>query len=675
MMKPVPVQVPVFIYTNSMNRFSFFSLVLLLVAATAVAQPAPGNTAPQPVHWTYAASSGADGKYAITARASIDKGWKLFSVTMKDSDPNTRIVPDSGLTVSTIREQGALKSGKDPVLGEVIRYFEDTVSISFDAQRLNPKKKLAGIIRYMAIKGDSIAGPEEVPFAFSEDAAGHLLARQSLLEESAADANALKRSAINVDQPLANCGGTGAEHSQSLWKIFLLGIVGGLVGLIMPCTFPMIPLTVSFFTKKSGDKTKGVKNAFLYGFFIFLIYVLISLPFYFLDQGSSGILNNIATNAWLNIGFAVVFITFALSFFGLFEITLPSKFSNTADAKASIGSIGGIFFMALTLVIVSFSCTGPILGTLLVGAINGGALQLTVAMAGFGLALGLPFALFALFPNWLASLPKSGGWMTTVKIVFGFVELALALKYLSNADLVMHWGLLKREVFFGLWILIAAALSLYLGGILKFSYDPPPAQLPGPRKAAAIAFGLFAIYLLPGLTNTRYANISFVSGFPPPLTYSLYKQPNEADVVVINDYQKALELAKKLNKPVLVDFTGWACVNCRKMEENVWPDKRISDLIGKNFVRVSLYVDDRKVLPEDQQFLFTSGDGSKKPIKTVGDKFITLQTENFKNASQPLYALISPDEKILNLPVGYTPNVNEYAAWLQCGLDAFHKSK
>jgi thiol:disulfide interchange protein DsbD len=658
-----------------MNRFSFFSLVLLLVAATAVAQPAPGNTAPQPVHWTYAASSGADGKYAITARASIDKGWKLFSVTMKDSDPNTRIVPDSGLTVSTIREQGALKSGKDPVLGEVIRYFEDTVSISFDAQRLNPKKKLAGIIRYMAIKGDSIAGPEEVPFAFSEDAAGHLLARQSLLEESAADANALKRSAINVDQPLANCGGTGAEHSQSLWKIFLLGIVGGLVGLIMPCTFPMIPLTVSFFTKKSGDKTKGVKNAFLYGFFIFLIYVLISLPFYFLDQGSSGILNNIATNAWLNIGFAVVFITFALSFFGLFEITLPSKFSNTADAKASIGSIGGIFFMALTLVIVSFSCTGPILGTLLVGAINGGALQLTVAMAGFGLALGLPFALFALFPNWLASLPKSGGWMTTVKIVFGFVELALALKYLSNADLVMHWGLLKREVFFGLWILIAAALSLYLGGILKFSYDPPPAQLPGPRKAAAIAFGLFAIYLLPGLTNTRYANISFVSGFPPPLTYSLYKQPNEADVVVINDYQKALELAKKLNKPVLVDFTGWACVNCRKMEENVWPDKRISDLIGKNFVRVSLYVDDRKVLPEDQQFLFTSGDGSKKPIKTVGDKFITLQTENFKNASQPLYALISPDEKILNLPVGYTPNVNEYAAWLQCGLDAFHKSK
>lgn len=675
MVKPVPVQVPVFIYTISMNRFSFFSLVLLLVAATAAAQPAPGNTAPQPVHWTYAASSGPDGKYAITARASIDKGWKLFSVTMKDSDPNTRIVPDSGLTVSTIREQGALKSGKDPVLGEVIRYFEDSVSISFDAQRLNPKKKLAGIIRYMAIKGDSIAGPEEVPFAFSEDAAGHLLARQSLLEESAADANALKRSAINVDQPLANCGGTGAEHSQSLWKIFLLGIVGGLVGLIMPCTFPMIPLTVSFFTKKSGDKTKGVKNAFLYGFFIFLIYVLISLPFYFLDQGSSGILNNIATNAWLNIGFAVVFITFALSFFGLFEITLPSKFSNTADAKASIGSIGGIFFMALTLVIVSFSCTGPILGTLLVGAINGGALQLTVAMAGFGLALGLPFALFALFPNWLASLPKSGGWMTTVKIVFGFVELALALKYLSNADLVMHWGLLKREVFFGLWILIAAALALYLGGILKFSYDPPPAQLPGPRKAAAIAFGLFAIYLLPGLTNTRYANISFVSGFPPPLTYSLYKQPNEADVVVINDYQKALELAKKLNKPVLVDFTGWACVNCRKMEENVWPDKRISDLIGKNFVRVSLYVDDRKVLPEDQQFLFTSGDGSKKPIKTVGDKFITLQTENFKNASQPLYALISPDEKILNLPVGYTPNVNEYAAWLQCGLDAFHKSK
>lgn len=673
--KPVPVQVPVFIYANTMTRLSFFFLVLTLLAVSAAAQTAPGNATPQPVHWTYTATSEGANKYAVMAEATVDKGWKLFSVTMKDDEPNTRIVADSGITVNNIREQGELQSGKDQVLGTVIRYFENKASISFSAEKPDSKKKLAGVIRYMAIKGDSIAGPEDVVFAFSEDAAGKLVAKQSVLEESAADANALRRTAIHVEQPAANCGGTGAEHSESLWKIFLLGIAGGLVGLIMPCTFPMIPLTVSFFTKKSGDKTKGVKNAFLYGFFIFLIYVLISVPFYFLDQGSSGILNNIATNAWLNIGFAVVFITFALSFFGLFEITLPSKFSNTADAKASIGSIGGIFFMALTLVIVSFSCTGPILGTLLVGAINGGALQLTVAMAGFGLALGLPFALFALFPNWLASLPKSGGWMTTVKIVFGFVELALALKYLSNADLVMHWGLLKREVFFAIWIIISAALALYLGGILKFSYDPPPAKLPGPRKAAAVAFGLFALYLLPGLTNTRFANISFVSGFPPPLTYSLYKQPNEADVVVINDYQKALELAKKLNKPLLVDFTGWACVNCRKMEENVWPDKRISDLIGKNFVRVSLYVDDRKVLPEDQQFLFTSGDGSKKAIKTVGDKFITLQTENFKNASQPLYALISPDEKVLNLPVGYTPNVNDYAAWLQCGLDAFHKSK
>ncbi|MEP6750920.1 MAG: cytochrome c biogenesis protein CcdA, partial [Bacteroidota bacterium] len=471
--------------------------------------------------------------------------------------------------------------------------------------------------------------------------------------------------------------GTGGEDSskKSLWGIFALGFIGGLVGLIMPCTFPMIPLTVSFFTKKSGNKKKGITNAFLYGFFIFLIYVLLSVPFYFLDAGSSGVLNSISTNAWLNIGFAVVFIAFALSFFGYYEIGLPGNLSNSVDSKSSIGSISGIFFMALTLAIVSFSCTGPILGTLLVGALNGGAIQLTIAMAGFGLALGLPFALFALFPNWLSSLPKSGGWMNTVKIAFGFIELALALKYLSNADLVMHWGLLKREVFFFIWIVVGLALSLYLFGILKFDYDPPPKKLSGFRKLAGLFFLVFTLYLIPGLSNTTYANLSLVSGFPPPLTYSIYKH-NEGkglQVVVINDYDRALQLSKEQNKPILIDFTGWACVNCRKMEENVWPDEIVKGLIDKDFIRVSLYVDDRKTLPDNQQFLFTSNDGSKKAIKTIGDKFITLQAENFRNASQPLYAILSPQEKLLTLPVGYTPNKKAYADWLQCGLDAFKK--
>jgi thiol:disulfide interchange protein DsbD len=268
--------------------------------------------------------------------------------------------------------------------------------------------------------------------------------------------------------------------------------------------------------------------------------------------------------------------------------------------------------------------------------------------------------------------------MNTVKIVFGFLELALAVKYLSNADLVQHWGLIKRETFFGIWIIVGIGLVLYLFGILKFSYDPPPKKLSKGRIAVGLFFLALTLYLVPGVTNTKYANLSLVSGFPPPLTYSLYghastKKGVEANV--INDYDKALQLAREQHKPVLIDFTGWACVNCRKMEENVWPDARVKALIEKNFILVSLYIDDRKVLAVDEQFLFTMADGSKKPIKTVGDKFVTLQSENFKNASQPLYAIISPDEKLLNLPVGYTPDIDAYSTWLKCGLDAFGKSK
>ena len=574
---------------------------------------------------------------------------------MKDDEPNTRIKFDSSslafISVTDNKETGDLKAAKEPLLGDLaIRYFENDVTIEITIQAKDINKDIKGAVSYMAIKGDSVVGPEEVPFRFSFDASGNLMVKQAGLAESKDADTLLKRAAIDVNNPVNNCGGTGAEGKKSLWGIFILGFIGGLIGLIMPCTFPMIPLTVSFFTKKSGSKQQGIKNAFLYGFFIFLIYVLISVPFYFLDAGKSDILNNISTNAWLNIFFAVVFIAFALSFFGLYEIGLPSNLSNTVDSKSNVGTASGIFFMALTLAIVSFSCTGPILGSLLVGALNqnGGALQLTFALGGFGLALGLPFALFALFPNWLSSLPKSGGWMNTVKIVFGFLELAFAIKYISNADLVEHWGLLKREVFIALWIIIGIAIVVYLLGIIKFSYDPPPKKLSKGRIGVALFFLAITLYLVPGVTNTKYANLSLISGMPPPLTYSLYNhssKSNRVEATVINDYEKALKLSKELNKPILIDFTGWACTNCRRMEENVWPDEKVKALIEKEFILVSLYVDDRKQLPDEQQFLFTTNDGSKKPIKTVGDKFITLQSENFQNASQPLYAIISPDEK------------------------------
>ena len=668
---------------TAMKRILFFCLLCILTAKLLAQAP---NDSASAVHWTFSTAEPSGKTYSLLFKASIGNGWKLFSSTMPDDAPNTRVKFDSSslafLHIDQQHETGKLENSREPLLGDLaISYFENEALIEVRVTASKPARDITGVLSYMAIKGDSVAGPEEIPFRFAFDVGGKLVSRQGGLLESQDAAGALKRSAIDFDHPVNNCGGTGGEASgqKSLWGIFILGMLGGLIGLIMPCTFPMIPLTVSFFTKKSGSRQQGIKNAFAYGFFIFLIYVLLSLPFYFLDAGRSDILNNISTNAWLNIFFAVVFIAFALSFFGLYEIGLPSNLSNSVDAKSSVGSLSGIFFMALTLAIVSFSCTGPILGSLLVGALNqnGGALQLTVALAGFGLALGLPFALFALFPNWLSSLPRSGGWMNTVKIVFGFLELAFAIKYLSNADLVEHWGLLKREVFFALWVVIGIALVLYLLGILRFSYDPPPKKLSAGRIAVAMIFLLITIYLIPGVTNTKYANRTLVSGFPPPLSYSIYggdaMKGKAVEANIVNDYEKALQLARAQHKPLLIDFTGWACVNCRKMEENVWPDEAVKSIIEKDFILVSLYVDDRKMLPDAEQFLFPTADGAKKPIKTVGDKFITLQSENFRNASQPLYAIISPDEKLLNLPVGYTPSTRDYAAWLQCGVDAYKK--
>lgn len=667
-----------------MKRLFFSILSSTLVLLASAQEPAIVKN----VQWNFSATKISSTSYTLSLKASIASGWKLFAISMPDDQPNTRIKLDSSTEkfahIGNIKEPANVLSGKEAALGDLpIKYYLNSAEILVPVNATDIKQDIKGTISFMAIKGDSVTGPEEIPFRYSVDASGNLLAKQTALQESKEAAQALKKASIDLKNPVNNCGGTGGEDTskKNLWGIFVLGFLGGLVGLIMPCTFPMIPLTVSFFTKKSGNRRKSISNASLYGFFIFIIYVLLSLPFYFLDAGSSDILNNISTNAWLNLVFALVFITFAISFFGYFEIGLPGSLSNTVDAKSSVGSSGGIFFMALTLAIVSFSCTGPILGSLLVGALNqnGGALQLTVAMGGFGLALGLPFALFAMFPNWLSSLPKSGGWMNTVKIVFGFLELALAIKFLSNADLVKHWGILKREVFFGLWIVVGIALTLYLLGVIKFEHDPPPKKLGKIRIGIALMVAVFTIYLLPGISNTKYANRSLVSGFPPPLSYSIYGKNSSkgkgVEANVLNDYEKAVQLSKELHKPILIDFTGWACVNCRKMEENIWTTESVKTLIEQNFILVSLYVDDRKLLPDNEQFLFTSNDGSKKAIKTVGDKFITMQSENFKNASQPLYAIISPDEKLLNLPVGYTPSEKDYASWLKCGLDAFSKTK
>lgn len=493
--------------------------------------------------------------------------------------------------------------------------------------------------------------------------------------------NRILIASIDIHKPQTNCGTSATLNSSTqstgLGKLFILGFLGGLVALLTPCVFPMIPLTVSFFTKKATTKRSGIKNAFLYGFFIFFIYILLSLPFHFLDKLNPEILNNISTNVYLNVFFFAIFIFFAISFFGYFEITLPSGLTNKTDSKASVGNVFGIFFMALTLALVSFSCTGPILGSLLAGSLSndGGAMQLTAGMGGFGLALALPFALFALFPNWLNSLPKSGGWLNTVKVVLGFVELALALKFFSNADLVMHWGILKREIFIGLWILVSTGLALYLFGKIKFPHDAPIKKLPVTRIILGTVTALFALYLLPGVTNTKWNNLTLISGFPPPLYYSIYK--TESDCVLglncSHDYEEGLKIARAEHKPILLDFTGYACVNCRRMEEKVWSQPDVYKLMKEKYIVISLYVDDKKSLPAAKQFTYKTKDGVEKEITTVGDKWATFETENFANNAQPLYAILNTDEVLLTRPVGYTPSAKEYLEWLQCGLDAFYK--
>lgn len=489
-----------------------------------------------------------------------------------------------------------------------------------------------------------------------------------------ANHQSIQIASINVAHPLNNCGiETTSGNNKGLLAIFFLGFLGGLIALLTPCVFPMIPVTVSFFTKRSANHRQAIKNGILYGIFIVVIYVLASVPFHLLGNVQPEIFNNISTSAWLNIIFFIIFIVFSISFFGYFEITLPSSIASKADAKSGLTSVGGIFFMALTLVIVSFSCTGPILGSLLVGSLSGGVWPLTAGLAGFGFALALPFTLFAVFPNWLHAIPKSGGWLDTVKKVLAFIEVALAFKFLSNADLVMHWGLIKREIFFAIWIITGAGLTAYLFGILRLPHDYKGMKISAGRKGVGVIALAFTIYLLPGITNTQYANLQLLSGFPPPLNYSIYggndvmKKGLEANV--INNYQKALQMAKEQHKPLLIDFTGWACVNCRKMEENVWTKPEVYTFIKTNFILVSLYVDDKEKLPINQQFTYTTKDGKEKDIVTVGDKWATFEAENFNQVTQPLYVILNNNEQVVNTPIGYTSSAKEYKAWLQCGLN------
>jgi len=668
----------------------------------------------KPVSWDIAIKSLGNSEHEIIYTANIKKGWTIYSQHTSDDGPvPTSFEFDSGDHFSLIgeaSEEGKKKQGFDKLFEtEVIKFVKGPVYFKQKVKAINPDQAITGYLTFMTCDNARCLPPADVDFVIYPNQSKTLIGAEAtpIIEalakvgklpstntgigdggkgtDSANAATGPYPSALsNVDlkNPVGNCADVETVvASTSIWRIFILGFLGGLVALLTPCVFPMIPLTVSFFTKGSENRSKGLANAVLYGAFILMVYLALSIPFHLMDSISGDILSDISTNVWLNVAFFLIFLFFAFSFFGYYEITLPEKWTNKSSSAEGAGGILGIFFMALTLALVSFSCTGPILGSLLAGAMSseGGAWQLTAGMGGFGLALALPFALFAAFPSMMSALPKSGGWLNTVKVVLGFLELALAFKFLSNADLVKHWGLLKVEPFLIIWILCAVGLAAYLFGFLKFPHDSPLKKLKPARALFGALCVAFAIYLGTGLTYDQdkgtLNSLSLLSGLAPPTCYSiLYPCDCPNNLTCFKDIDSGLKYAKEQNKPVMIDFTGYACVNCRKMEEHVWPKKKIFNILDDDYVLISLYVDDKKDLPEKMKVPLVQGTGNRT-LRNYGHKWAYMQEKYFNNNSQPYYVLLSPDLELLNTPVGYTPDVDEYEQFLKCGLESWKKIK
>ena len=623
----------------------------------------------EPVVWESKVEQLAEDRYQLIFEADIAPNWHLYS---QFSDPEGAIPTefvfdqtDSFKLVGNVTESESVVD-YDQVFEMDLTYFNDSAIFQQQIQVLDDRLTQIKVeINYQACDDELCIFRTET-FALSLD--GSVAAVELDVDEKSQALSAELKLALTETQYLESA--TVKEGTYAPLNIFLLGFFGGLLALLTPCVFPMIPLTVSFFLKQSTTKSKGIFNALLYTFFIVLIYILLSLPFHFIDSLNPEILNNLATNVGLNIFFFVVFVFFALSFFGFYELTLPTVWGSKTDEASAVRGGLGIFFMALTLAIVSFSCTGPILGSLLAGSLTaeGGAFQLSIGMLGFGVALGLPFGLFALFPNALKALPKSGGWMTTVKVVLGFLELALALKFLSNADLVAHWGILKREVFVGIWTLISLGLTLYLFGIFRFPHEVKMPLSKG-RKLVAVGVLILTSYLFLGFVSEEN-KLRLFSGFPPPEFYSLNTQESDCPLGLecYKDFELGKQAAALANKPILLDFTGWACVNCRRMEENVWADPAVYELLNERYIIISLYVDDRETLAPESQFNFQYPDGRIKEINTIGKKWATFQAINFNTASQPFYIQMSSDGELLNTPIQYTDKVT-FENWLKLGLE------
>ena len=625
-----------------------------------------------PVTWSQQILQQSEDEYLVRMTAEIDDTWKVYSKDLPDIEPRPNptiltVKPGDGVSlVGGPQESGEFEEKPDPVWeNAVIKYFKHQMVVEQLVKAPNGGEIEASLEFMTCDPQQCIFGD---PVQFKADlASGEITMITGDLQEGGVWPE--------IDKSTAGACGEAKPDTSSFWAVFFEGLFWGFLALFTPCVFPMIPLTVSFFTKRAGQtRAKGIAEATFYGLSILAVYLICAAPF-IIYQLPPDALNAVASNPIVNMVFFAIFLIFAISFFGYFEITLPSSWGTRSDGASQVGGLLGIFFMALTLAIVSFSCTGPLLGGLLVKTLGSGSSQWTVVagFAGFGVALGLPFALFAAFPQALDALPQSGGWLTDVKVMLGFLELGLAMKFLSTADMTPELHLLPRELFLIVWIVIGLAASAYLLGFIKFPHTSKGRPKFGAIRVATLAIFLgFSIYLIPGAFAGK--NLKLISGFPPPLHYSagwFYEVDGHCPLGIdcYKDFDKGWEAAKAQGKPVMIDFTGWACVNCRKMEEGVWPDEDIYDLINDEFVLISLYVDQKESLPESEQYksAFTG-----RNVKTVGNKWSDFQITRFEKASQPWYVLLSPDMQLLNQPVGYTPNAGEYENFLQCGLDNFN---
>jgi thiol:disulfide interchange protein DsbD len=633
----------------------------------------------EPVKWTSKIERKSDTEYVLTFDATIEDKWHMYSQFTDENGALPMVVTfnnDKGNfeAVGKAEESKTEKAFND-TFGVDETFWSHNAQLKQTVKITNASNNIVQVqLDYQVCKEVCIQGSKLFQFDTKALTAAEV---KNFEEVKAAPATEKKNESKAVASPKK-------EEDKSIFGIFFIAFLSGFAALLTPCVFPMIPMTVSFFTKQSKTKAAGIKNAIIYGVSIILIYVLLGSLVTAIFGADA--LNALSTNVWFNVIFFVLLIVFACSFLGAFEIMLPNSWANKVDRQADRGGMVGILFMALALAIVSFSCTGPIVGTLLVQAASKGGIAPVVGMFGFSLALALPFMLFAMFPGWLNSLPKSGGWLNTVKVFLGFLELALAFKFLSNADLVLQLHYIERETFLAIWIAVFGALALYLFGKITLPHDTPGGFISVGRTLLGLLVLSFTVYLIPGLWG---APLKLISGFPPSLTYSESPygignpksggKANAADmpdgahdgphgIVAFDDYAKGLAYAKEVNKPVLIDFTGYACVNCRKMEDNVWSDEHILSILNKDVVLVSLYVDYKKELPESEQYVSkTTG----KKVKTIGNKWSDFQITKYKTNSQPYYVLINHNEESLNEPVGYTPDIEEYKTWLTAGIANF----